>query len=173
MLKLNGKSNPNEVSSVLKVSSRRSSRASFRIRSEDREMVEAIVSSGAFPYSFPCDFFRHAVRDLLEKLSWHEDVDRLLADHRFKAAARQRSGAEHYMLRFELIKERVLQCLSSGKNGLARKFLQQITGIVQNEPRSYWRDRLLQRVRENWGPLLDGEYYPACLRHEKLPKDED
>ncbi len=151
----------------------RSARARFRISPDDREMIEAVVSSGQFPYRFPSDYYRHAVKTHLRWLSWFEDMSGILENHQTKLEFRQKEKADFYGLIFNVLKQEVEGHLSKGKNAQAQKSLLRTVARLRMEPRSSSRDYCLERIREKWWALLDGEYYPACLRHEKLPRAED
>jgi len=145
----------------------------FRMNSENRKIVEAIVSSGRFAYRYPCDFYRHAVRVLIKQLSCFEDVDNLVAEYQLKIAAQRTIEAQRYRLTFEDLKQEVERLLSSGKRWQARRSLLQFAARMRSEPHGFWRDCYLDKVRETWGPLLEGVHCPTYKRHELLPGRED
>lgn len=169
----NGEYDPGKYTLLANSHGSRNVRIRFQIDPEHRKAVEAIVWSRRFRYRYPCDFYRHAVQVLLDILSDSGDLEKIYGEYQLIADDRDREAAEYYLLAFQVLEEQVNDHLSKGQNGRATKLLQGTVACLRTQPRSCWRDNCLEKIRQRWWALLEGVYYPSCLRHERLPSRQD
>jgi hypothetical protein len=148
-------------------------RIRFQIDPEHRKAVEAIVWSRRFRYRYPCDFYRHAVQVLLHLLSGSRELEKVFAEYQLILDDRDREEAEYYVLAFQVLEEQIDHHLSAGQIGRARRLLQRTVVRLRRQSRSCWRDNCLEKIQQRWWALLEGVYYPSCLRHERLPSRQD
>jgi len=121
---------------------------------EDYEIIEAISYSGRFPYKYPADFLREAIRVLIDKLSSEEHLGRLVAEY-------NDLQAERYRAMFDALARKIQKAVAQGRFRNAHLLLRSYDEQVRNEPRSNWRDWFLEKVHKELFPAVNDPY--DCL----------